>query len=299
LASWDENFYHPKIGGPSFRNLMLQREVLNDGQVNAYKMGLIDRKYRGLKVAVHAGIDAGYRAYLIRFPELHFSVACLCNAGSSADPVLLSRKVADVFLDSRFRSAHPLPREAYLDLPVEKVASRAGLYWNREINDVMELDFNDGKLSLLDGNELLPLHAITPDVFICEQDGAEIRFEPAGPGGKQRTVVTRSTGESNPYELLPLAEESSSDRVAEFTGDYMSEEIDPVYRLADTSGKLTISWLKHRAQQIKPAGRDLFYNSDLTVHFIRDPQTEAVSGFVLSTGRIQNLRFKKSWTPRK
>jgi hypothetical protein len=172
------------------------------------------------------------------------------------------------------------------------------LYWNREINDVMELDVKDGKLSLLDGNELLLLHAITPDRFICEEDGAEIRFEPADSGGKQRAAVIRSTGESNTYELLPVAG-SSSDRVDEFTGDYVSEEIDPVYRLANTSGKLTISWLKHSAQEIKPAGRDLFYNSDVTVHFVRDPQTGAVSGCVLSTGRIQNMRFKKSSTARK
>ncbi len=34
--------------------------------------------------------------------------------------------------------------------------------------------------------------------------------------------------------------------------------------------------------------------ADPTIQFVRDPRTMAVSGFVLSTGRIQNMKFRKS-----
>lgn len=293
LFLWDENFYQHRIGGPFFSDLMLRREHFNDGRVNPYAMGLIESKYRGLTVIAHAGSDAGYRAYLVRFPELHFSVACLCNAGPSADPVLLSRTVADVFLDSSFRGAHPSPPQQYVDVPTEQLRPKAGLYWNGQINDVMELDIKDGKLSLLEGDELLPLQAFASDRFFCKQNGAEIRFEPADSQGKQKAVVIRSTGESNTYDFLP-SWSSRSDQLNELAGDYLSDEIDPIYRLASAAGKLTISWLKHSARELKQAGPDLFYNSDLTIQFVRDPHTGAVSGFVLSTGRIQNMKFRKS-----
>ena len=78
LAKWDENFF-----GEWARNglteKMLQRGVLNSGEVLPYAFGLIAGKYRGLPTVEHAGSDAGYRAGLVRFPEQHFSVACLCN----------------------------------------------------------------------------------------------------------------------------------------------------------------------------------------------------------------------------
>jgi hypothetical protein len=50
-------------------------------------------------------------------------------------------------------------------------------------------------------------------------------------------------------------------------GRYISDEF------ASSAGKLTISWPKHSARELKQAGPDLFYNSDLTIEFVRDPQT--------------------------
>ncbi|HLY19426.1 MAG TPA: serine hydrolase domain-containing protein, partial [Bryobacteraceae bacterium] len=81
LAQWDENFYHPRVGGRELVEQQLQRGKLNNGKELDYASGLVHGKYRGLPTVDHGGADAGYRADLIRFPEQHFSVACLCNAG--------------------------------------------------------------------------------------------------------------------------------------------------------------------------------------------------------------------------
>jgi hypothetical protein len=61
-------------------------------------------KYRGLSVIEHDGRDAGYRAHLIRFPDQHFAVACLCNLALPEDelPATLVRQVADVYLAGQF-----------------------------------------------------------------------------------------------------------------------------------------------------------------------------------------------------
>ncbi len=81
LAHWDENFYNPRVGGPVFLAQQLQRGKLNNGKELDYAAGLEHGKYRGLRTIDHGGGDAGYRADLLRFPDQHFSVACLCNKG--------------------------------------------------------------------------------------------------------------------------------------------------------------------------------------------------------------------------
>ncbi len=75
LQLWDENFYHPRVGGQAFLQQMLERGKLNSGEQLDYAFGLVESKYKGLPTVDHGGADAGYRSDLIRFPEQHFS-AC-------------------------------------------------------------------------------------------------------------------------------------------------------------------------------------------------------------------------------
>ena len=69
LAQWDENFYHPRVGGPDFVRQQLERGKLNSGKVIDYAFGLALGKYRGLPTVGHGGADAGYRADFLRFPN--------------------------------------------------------------------------------------------------------------------------------------------------------------------------------------------------------------------------------------
>ena len=55
LALWDENFYHPRVGGASFLEQMLQRGKLNNGENQDYAFGLVVGKYKGLATVDHAG----------------------------------------------------------------------------------------------------------------------------------------------------------------------------------------------------------------------------------------------------
>jgi CubicO group peptidase (beta-lactamase class C family) len=79
LQKWDENFYSERVGGKNFAAEMEDNGKLNDGRKVEYAKGLRIWRYRGLPAVVHTGGSGGYRAYYIRFPQQHFSVACLCN----------------------------------------------------------------------------------------------------------------------------------------------------------------------------------------------------------------------------
>src|SRR5579859_820954 len=106
LLKWDENFYSGQVGGREFLAEIQEHGKLNNGKVLDYAKGLFLQDYRGLPTVSHGGAWGGYRAELLRFPQQHFSVACLCNRGD-ANPSRRARQVADIYLGSLMK-----PKEA-------------------------------------------------------------------------------------------------------------------------------------------------------------------------------------------
>jgi len=151
LALWDENFYHPRVGGASFREQMLRRGKLNDGEPLDYAFGLVLEKYRGLGTVDHGGADAGYRADMTGFPGQHFFAAVLCNSADTS-PASLVRKVADVYLAQDFKDpekstggAAATPGTGIM-LTSQQLAGLAGLYWKPDGDEFVKTYLKDGKL---------------------------------------------------------------------------------------------------------------------------------------------------------
>jgi hypothetical protein len=82
LAKWMQNLDDGRVGGAAVIKQMHQRGVLNNGKELDYAFGLFIGEYRGLKKVYHGGDDAGYRSYVVRFPDQKFAIAILSNLGS-------------------------------------------------------------------------------------------------------------------------------------------------------------------------------------------------------------------------
>ena len=106
LVKWDENFYTGRIGGRALIEDVQTPGKLNDGKPLTYAWGLQVGQYRGQPIVEHGGSLGGYRAHLIRFPDRHVSVACLCNLGSIV-PGTLARQVADIVIGAGFTEPAP------------------------------------------------------------------------------------------------------------------------------------------------------------------------------------------------
>lgn len=55
LARWDESFSAPRVGGPTFLQLIRTRGVLSDGGVLSYAVALDSGAYRGATTIRHGG----------------------------------------------------------------------------------------------------------------------------------------------------------------------------------------------------------------------------------------------------
>ena len=296
LALWDENFYAPRIGGEALTRQMLTKGKLNNGEELDYAFGLQYGKYKGLPTIDHGGADAGYRADLLRFPDQHFSVACLCNLAQT-NPSDLARKVADIYLAAELKDApgKTAPEaEKTVSLPAQQLAAFAGLYWNKDEENAINVVFKEGKLSMV----------FSPEDIFEMKPTAENRFHLSGlpitmefksvQAGAPPSMFFRNDSGGNPH-TLDLMQQFKPDQaqLTAFAGSYRSEEIEPVYRVVVEDGSLVLKRLKSKPDKLAPTIADYFSSSSGSLHFVRDTQGR-VTGFVLNAGRITGVKFKKS-----
>jgi hypothetical protein len=292
LALWDENFYTGKVGGPHFTETMLTHDALTNGEKNSYAFGLVTEKYRGLDVVDHSGSDAGYRSDLLRFPQQHFSVAALCNAGDSG-PSTLTQKVADVLLAAELKEpsgSGGKEKPTFITPSQEQLTPKVGYYYETQSRMLRKLVVKDGALGWDVGDEVIPLHAVTNDRFLIGEYPAEMQFSP---GKNGLLSMKMGTPGEKMREFEQLAPYTLPDKQrAEYVGNYRSVEIDPVYRIVEENGKLVLKRLKHDPQALTAVTPDLFQVEMGAVQFQRDGKKNVV-GMKVSTGRIRDLEFAK------
>jgi CubicO group peptidase (beta-lactamase class C family) len=300
LQLWDENFYHPRVGGPALIQQMLERGKLNSGELQDYASGLEIGTYKGLATVDHAGGDAGYRSDMTRFPGQHFSVAVLCNFADTNPPRLV-RQVADIVLAKDLKTPVSVPtaepaKPAAEPPSAEQMTAIAGMYWGREEDDFTTVRVKDSKLQIDIGqddfHELKPFapgHFHVADVPWGNE--IDLHFTPAEAGVPRRMFQTFSEGKTKINEAVTPFDPTALELV-EYAGSFMSEEIDPVYRISVQDGKLTLKRLKHDPAVLHPATRDVFFGDFGTVRFTRDAN-QHISGFILDAGRVQNFHFTR------
>jgi CubicO group peptidase (beta-lactamase class C family) len=176
LLKWDANFYSGQVGGKDFLAEIQEQGKLNGGKVLDYAKGLFIADYRGLHTVSHGGAWGGYRAELLRFPEQHFSVACLCNR-ADANPSRRAHQVADVYLSGLMRPreekrADDLKLTVKKEVPqtAEQLRAYTGDYWSSELGVTYRLAIVEGKLKvvgLIDGGGSVRTSTLSPDSFVA------------------------------------------------------------------------------------------------------------------------------------
>lgn len=282
LARWDENFYTGQVGGAPFLKQMVEQGVLNDGKQIEYAFGLVIGSYRGLPFVDHSGSDAGYRSYLGRFPQQHFSVAVLCNYSETSTREL-GRKIAEIYLGSQMQPV-PVSEERFVEVPQSQLQALTGTYVRKDGRMAEQVVLRDGKFGLLStyDDSVTPLKPLTEKRFrgdrrdIVEFDG-------------RRLTLTPEARDSEVYQRVAFTQPTAQ-QLERYTGTYLSPEIELPYRVKVEQGRLMVSNMKLKGQALTPVAPDLFDAGDIgTVRFTRSGGR--IDGFVINTRRIVDFRF--------
>jgi CubicO group peptidase (beta-lactamase class C family) len=211
LQKWDENFYTGKVGGPKFLAQQLERGRLNNGTQLSYAFGLEVGEYRGLPMVEHSGSTGGYRTDITRFPGAHTSVVTMCNV-STADPVTLAHRVADVVLGSRFTKPVPTPpaRTAAqqgaptITLAPDVLSAFSGRFYSDELSSTFDLSPVAGGL-LLRRAHAGPDTLRATDAHTLRGGGVTLRFDASASGPAQTFTVENGRARGLEFVRVPTS----------------------------------------------------------------------------------------------
>jgi CubicO group peptidase (beta-lactamase class C family) len=300
LCQWSRNFENPVVGDKDIIAKMNLRGILNKGDTITYAMGQDIGKYKGLRIISHGGADAGYRSFLVRFPDQRFSVNILSNL-ASFNPGGMSFKIADIYLKDKLTADAPKKVETGIKVPVEikevkidhdVLVSYCGQYeWQPGVMVTVSVE-NDNLFVSSPALPKTPMKAVTPTEFNVDAVSAKVSF--IMDSGK----VSKMKVEMNGGIVVALKVpdfEAAKINLSEYAGDFYSGELSTTYTMVIESGRLIARHFRTGDVLLTLTGPDNFTGNEWyfgKVVFTRESNGK-ISGFKVSGGRVRNLKFEK------
>ncbi len=287
LVRWDGTFYDDQLG-EGFVEQMLERGVLDDGEVLDYAFGLAHGSYQGRATVRHGGAFMGFRAELLRFPEAMLSVTVLCNLAAT-QPARLAEQVADIFLDP---DANPPANQTVLELslppraalPTETLDGLAGNYRDIVRRTVWHFSVHDGALRVEGGPIPMTLSPVDAHHFVAVDAPVPVEAYVVPDGSGFRISVNDvAWGTLEPVETVSPSPET----LAEYVGRYYSEELDATFTLAVDGDALTLHRGQMPSERLAPTTADAFQRDGMTLEFSRTDGR--LSGITLTSGRVRGV----------
>jgi CubicO group peptidase (beta-lactamase class C family) len=287
LAKWDENFYHPRVGGQWLVDELQTPGVLNDGTRIAYANGVVVDHYRGLQTVSHRGVWAGFRAFVVRFPDQQVSAIALCNVGN-ANPEQRLFAVADLYLAGVLKA---LPTRQGMTSSLAQKYS--GMYVNLGQGKLRVFKAKGDKLFYLDGSgtEVELAYTGNNEFQSARDSRLHIRFLSTKAGARRVEVSPGGQGSLLFSEVAPVKPTAQDLRAYE--GFYTSAELRSGWTLKEEKGSLTIRGVRGPSIPLEPAFDDAFFVSNVLFRFDRG-EDRTITGFIMARDRVRKLQFVRA-----
>lgn len=266
-----------KTFGEPFVTAMETQGILNDGRKISYALGLDVGNYKGIKEITHSGGTAGYQTYLARFPEKKVSVAVLCNGFPPSAGDVVYSVVDEIF--------GPFPDPAKVEAAAvteDQIKKYAGIWRNDVTKNANMIALDKGELKI-NGGALKPVAGgafMLGDRKLTFNDGSPITAVIANPDGS----FTRLTKVS---EWKPVAAD-----LAEFTGDWYSEEAQATFTFAVEGDKAFIKQRPSTKLPLQPLYKDHFGTQGYVVWVTRDSSGK-IDRLHVGGSRMRDMFFER------
>lgn len=294
MARWNANFDDPRVGGAPLLAAMLQLGRLNAGRETTYASGLFVLPYRGLPSVEHGGADAGYRSHLLRMPQQRLAVLLLGNAAdlNAGD---LAHRVADIYMEAMdgtpgLEAAHAAVAE--VDVSARTLAPYLGDF---EMRPGFVLNFStEGNRLMVQatGQPKFPMFASADDHFFMKAVRASVHFDAPAGDGMSGTATWQQGGRALPLRRI-VREIPTAAALQACDGEYYSEELRTLYRLALRDGKLMLRYARGELELRPVSGDDFSANFPIGTVSLRRGATGTCEGLAVTTGRVRNLEFRR------
>ena len=289
LIKWVLNFETQEVGGDAVISLMHEQGVLNNGEEIAYAFGNSISTYKGLKRVAHSGSWAGFNTYLVRFPDVRFSVIVLSNA-SELGAGQRAYEIIDLYLNDQFIEEEKTDDEpASITLHEEELDTFIGTY-KLGLNWYVTITREDKVLKTkATGEPTFDMIPVAATKFWVPAYGAHIDFK--GHESGKATHFEYREYQAPRVEIVTAGEVN----IEPYLGVFYSEELEATYTAQRKEGRLVLEHIRHGIIALRPITRDVFSTDSWfmgEVEFVRDAAGE-ISGLRVSNNRSRNIYFGK------
>ena len=302
MIKWNRNMDTGEIGGKELIEQLHEKTVLNNGKEIMYAFGLYINDYRGLKRIEYGGGDAGFRAYIGRYPEIDLKIVIFCNLGKIV-PKVLSQKILDVFIEEKIVTLREdsIKKVEIRDDKAPKVLYQGNIEdWKDDIIGIyktsphssLQLQFEKNQLTarVLDySNFLYRLVQTGPKMYEDLENRFKLEIQ-IDEQNKFTGLIGYDPREFSLKKIIPM--NLTKTQKVEYTGKYFSEELQIYYPIIIKTNKLVVSHHKKKEFELIPLEKDCFQGYRAQIVFTRG-EGNAITGFQITSQRVRNLKFQK------
>ncbi len=289
LSLWAMNFENPVVGDSTIFDKMKVQSQLTNEETLSYALGQELKNYKGLNVIFHGGGDAGYRSYLLRIPEHHFSVAIIGNS-EAFNPLDVVYKIVDIFLADKQKISNPNKQE--LTINEEILKSYNGNY---EVMPGLIINISNDEKNLY-----LQIKGENQKILLPSISHSEFLFT----GLPHSKIVFLNNGElkwhlsdfvyiGKKIDLKPFDETKIN--FSEFVGKYYSPELQTSYTFVLKDNQLMATHPKNANIKMSILQPDIFISSEgffKKVEFVRNEKSVIIR-CKISGSRAKEIKFEK------
>jgi hypothetical protein len=284
LLKWNANLGSMKVGGPEFVAAQLQHGTLTSGRQIPYAAGLIVVDQPGKREIWHDGATAGYRAFLIRYPDAGYAIALLCNAGD-VNPGQLGRQVA-AMIDPSLAPTPPSMDSVGVAVPATRLAGLARNFRSATSDEPLSFVVDRQRFRIAEGPILT---AVNDHEFKTFSGRTHFWFDAPPSGEVRRVRVWSEDGDTT--EFVPAGDAKPAN-LREYEGRYSSTDADADFVLKVERDTLFLTARPNTRITMRPVYRDGFAALGSTVRFTRGTNGR-VDGFLATSGRARRVRFDR------
>lgn len=295
LALWSRNFDEGKVGGRPLLAEMQTPAKLADGTAISYAEGLATGSYRGLRTVAHSGADAGFRSYLLRFPDQGLAIVIVGN-GADLQATRLGQRLADLYLDGQL-AAPPAPVPDHTggtEVPIAPAALDA-LVGSYALQNGAAITFSKAQGHLVGwtaGDDPVPFYPAGEREFFARLINARFTFDAPRADGLTPGGTYQRNARARPATRMTPAPLSDSEAQA-LSGRYFSEELQVLYTVTAKGGQLTLQHPRGELALV-PYGQDGFLAPwPFGLLQFQCAPAAGCSGFTVNEDRARQVAFSK------
>ncbi len=299
VSKWIMNFYDHKLGDQKDIDQLTQKGRLNNGKELDYALGISVNTYKSWKQFSHSGGDAGYRTFIMVFPDLKMGFMVFSNLGD-VNPADKAFKMADLFItDTTIKDKNAGKKVNKTDSSAAILKDAPGFekYMGEYISDegvqfTFKLDHQ--KIYWEPYGQTYLLMKTDKDTFSMFVN-PDVKFV-FGIGHSRDTIVSEYWPGNNRVLFKYIADTTQPDKQLQaYTGVYYCPELDCKYGIALKDHRLVLINNKYNDTKLTLIGTDHLLSDFWWMNhlvLIRNNRKE-ITGFEVNSGRIMHLQFNK------